>query len=81
MLTRTFLRGLFVVFPELQFAIDPFALQLLFEDAECLIHVVVAYDDLHAGFLEMSLFAEDAVRSRVQGASSQDLMRRIRAYD
>ena len=80
MLTRTFLRGLFVVFPELQFAIDPFALQLLFEDAECLIHVVVAYDDLHAGFLEMSLFAEDAV-CRVQGASSQDLMRRIRAYD
>jgi len=50
MLTRTFLRGLFVVFAKLQFAIDPFALQPLFKNAECLIHVVFAYDDLDTGF-------------------------------
>jgi hypothetical protein len=34
---------------QLHFAIDAFALQLLFQGAERLVNVVVADDDLHVG--------------------------------
>jgi hypothetical protein len=45
MLTGALLRRLLIVLPKLQFAIDPFALQLFLQDAKCLIRVVVTYDD------------------------------------
>ena len=46
-LPRTFFGWLFVVLPEFHFAKNAFALQFLFQRAECLINVVVANLYLH----------------------------------
>ena len=48
MFSRFFLRRLFEVPAKLHFPIHPFALQLLLENAECLVDIVVAYGNLHA---------------------------------